>query len=108
MGEEISQIQKRLADGAPYKAKLEEAVALWPTPMAKGCGGSGHWQMIEKKYSEGKITHEEKMAFQAGPRNIGKLNPEWVGWLMGFPPGWINLEDSETPSSLKSPNSSEG
>jgi hypothetical protein len=44
----------------------------------------------------------------AGLRGIGKLNPEWVGWLMGFPPGWTNLEDSETPSSLTSPNSSEG
>jgi hypothetical protein len=85
-----------------------QKVENWPTPMATGGGGSGHWQMIEKKYSEGKITHEEKMAFQAGLRGIGKLNPEWVGWLMGFPPGWTNLEDSETPSSLTSPNSSEG
>jgi len=64
--------------------------------------------MIEKKHSEGKITYEEKMAFQAGPRGIGKLNPEWVGWLMGFPIGWTDLEDSETPSFPTSLNSSEG
>jgi hypothetical protein len=25
------------------------------------------------------------------------LNPAWVEWLMGFPIGWTDLEDSETP-----------
>jgi len=27
----------------------------------------------------------------------GELNPKWVEWLMGFPTGWTELEDSETP-----------
>lgn len=27
----------------------------------------------------------------------GKLNPKFVEWLMGFPVGWTDLEDSETP-----------
>jgi hypothetical protein len=27
----------------------------------------------------------------------GSLNPTWVEWLMGFPIGWTDLEDSETP-----------
>lgn len=27
----------------------------------------------------------------------GKLNPEFVEWLMGFPIGWTELEHSETP-----------
>ena len=26
----------------------------------------------------------------------GSLNPEWVEWLMGYPPGWTDCEDSET------------
>jgi hypothetical protein len=34
--------------------------------------------------------------------NSGALNPPWVEWLMGFPLGWTDLEDSETPSSRKS------
>jgi len=29
--------------------------------------------------------------------NDGYSNPEWVEWLMGFPIGWTDLEDSETP-----------
>ena len=62
--------------------------------------------MLQAKVNNGTISESDKQQMTSG--NGGKLNPEWVGWLMGFPPGWINLEDSETPSSLKSPNSSEG
>lgn len=36
----------------------------------------------------------------------GQLNPPWVEWLMGFPIGWTDLGDSETPSSPKSPSGS--
>ena len=38
----------------------------------------------------------------------GQLNPDWVEWLMGFPIGWTDLKDSETPSCPKSPNGSAG
>ena len=46
----------------------------------------------------------------AGQRNVGserrvggKLNPNWVEWLMGYPIGWTDLKDSATPSCRKSP-----
>ena len=28
-------------------------------------------------------------------RNTGKgtLNPDWVEWLMGYPPGWTDITD---------------
>lgn len=58
--------------------------SLWPTPtQADGMGGPG---------SSGR---------DGGP-NLrtavnGQLNPTWVEWLMGFPAGWTDLEDSETP-----------
>lgn len=32
---------------------------------------------------------------------IGELNPLWVEWLMGFPPGWTDCAVSETPSVQK-------
>jgi hypothetical protein len=51
--------------------------------------------MLDKKIAEGSITQEDKRAMTAG--NGGKLNPTWVEWLMGFPLGWTDLEDSETP-----------
>jgi len=38
----------------------------------------------------------------------GSLNPMWVEWLMGFPPGWTALDASETPLSRRSSRSSGG
>ena len=70
---------------------LTREVVKWPTPMAVGAGGSGHWNMVEKMYLDNQISYEDKMALQAG--NGGKLNPTWVEWLMGFPIGWTDLED---------------
>jgi DNA (cytosine-5)-methyltransferase 1 len=84
---------------------LADAVSKYPTPVAIGAGGSGHWNKVENLYNNNEITHEEKMAMQAGTG--GRLNPTWVEWLMGFPLGWTDLEDSETQSSLTSPNSSD-
>lgn len=34
----------------------------------------------------------------------GFPNPLYVEWMMGFPMGWTDLRDSETPSCPKSPN----
>jgi hypothetical protein len=87
MGEEISQIQKRLADGAPYKAELEEAVALWPNPDGEVFGGGRRgWRRAladarARSIRNGTISEARgaKMAFRQGRH--GKLNPEWVGWL---------------------------
>jgi DNA (cytosine-5)-methyltransferase 1 len=95
MSEDISTVQARLQNGTPYKARLVEAVAQYPTPTyGKLAGGTGGFNQIEELYLSEQITLEEKKAMQAG--NGGKLNPMWVEWLMGFPLGWTDLEDSET------------
>jgi len=100
MAEDLGNVAQRLAKGEPYKGKLEQAIATWPTPRAGSMyGGSGSGQIIEERYLEGTITSEERQAMRAG--NGGKLNPTWVEWLMGFPTGWTDLKDSETPSSPK-------
>jgi hypothetical protein len=41
-----------------------------------------------------KTTIEEARLMGAG--NGGKLNPEWVEWLMGWPLGWTDLKPLET------------
>jgi hypothetical protein len=100
MSDNLGPIRQRILNGKQYKSRLEEAVALWPTPRAGSMyGGSGSAQIIEQRYSEGTISEEERRSMRAG--NGGKLNPTWVEWLMGFPTGWTDLEDSETPSSHK-------
>ena len=55
----------------------ETAFGLWPTPTTQDASNNG------------------------GPAQLrlisGSLNPTWVEWLMGYPPGWTDLEDSATP-----------
>lgn len=58
----------------------------WPTPRTAGmCGGTGSWELLNKN-----TTKEEARLMGAG--NGGKLNPTWVEWLMGWPPGWTDLK----------------
>ena len=65
----------------------------WPTPRTKGmCGGTGSWDLLKKN-----TTIEEARSMGAG--NGGKLNPDWVEWLMGWPLGWTDLKPLETDKS---------
>ena len=53
----------------------------------------------------------DRAALQPRPGGLathtgGTPNPDWLEWLMGWPLGWTDLEDSETPSSHKSLNTS--
>jgi len=104
-GEDIAKIQQRFRNGLIYKQRLEEAVALYPTMSASGMGNTGSRQILQRQVESGDMTETELKAMSAG--NGGRLNPTWVEWLMGFPLGWTDLEDSETQSSHKSPNTSD-
>jgi DNA (cytosine-5)-methyltransferase 1 len=75
-------------------AGLVAAVNKYPIMSASGMGNTGSQQMLQKHVDAGSLTDEEKRAMTAG--NGGRLNPTWVEWLMGFPTGWTDLEDSET------------
>jgi hypothetical protein len=80
---------------------------VFPTPTyGKLAGGSGARDKLKQMRDKGQISDDEFRGMTAG--NGGRLNPQWVEWLMGFPQGWTDLEDLETPSSHKSPNTSEG
>ena len=92
---------------SPNERKKWPWVFPWPTPVTnKLAGGSGPYKKIKEMYERGEVTEEEFRSMTAG--NGGRLNPQWVEWLMGFPQGWTDLEDLETPLSHKSPNTSEG
>ena len=78
--------------------RASEVVQLWPTPTARLAGQRG---AQAKRYSDPRRSNDLDDAVAA--RGItGQLNPTWVEWLMGFPLGWTDLEDSGTPSSPKS------
>lgn len=70
---------------------LPEAVRMFPTPTTGAglCGGTGNYQQLKALEEAGEISEEERRSMAAG--NGGQLNPAWVEWLMGFPPGWTEL-----------------
>ena len=81
---------------------LDGAVKLWPTPCSRD-----HFPPHSPQYIA------EKRAQGHGMSNLndyvgGQLNPKWVEWLMGYPPGWTELSASEMPSSRKSRSKSSG
>lgn len=75
---------------------LPAAVKFWPTPKVPSGGGQ-----MERTTPGGGIRKLEDAVSREIGRNTGALNPTWVEWLMGFPAGWTDLEDSETPSSRR-------
>ena len=73
----------------PGKCNLTQAVAMdqmLATPCARD------YRTGQRKRYENK-ARANNLNDQIG----GQLNPTWVEWLMGFPPGWTDLNASETP-----------
>lgn len=71
----------------------------WPTPTASDSAVKSG--MRPSRATTGRTTGYLNETI------LGELNPMWVEWLMGFPAGWTDLEDSETPSSRKSQSGSD-
>ena len=90
--------------GAPSSAEtmptnsrpLNEVVRLFPTPMARDAHNrSGQ----AKRYNEqGRVNLQDRMAADGVH---GSLNPEFVAWLMGYPPEWLSCAPSAMPSSRR-------
>ena len=86
-GMTASGIAYQLPPSAHHIEGIDSSSLLW-TPTAKA------------NYSAPSFSDRKGMN--------GYRSPIWVEWLMGFPQGWTDLEDSETPSFHKSQNTSEG
>jgi len=68
---------------------LNDEVAMWPTPGARLGEARGPQA---KRYSDPARSNDLDDAVAASG-TPGQLNPEWVGWLMGFPAGWTDSGD---------------
>jgi len=83
----------------PSPAELAAGVTqqtrqCWPTPRAADYKGATSPQAAQQARERiGSCNLPEAAAESAGG---GQLNPTWVEWLMGFPEGWTDCEDSET------------
>lgn len=74
--------------GVNYKLSNPEIRAKWGTPKAQD---SRHALTDRGKGNLGEQV--------SGLHNGGKLNPQWVEWLMGYPIGWTGLLDAEMDKS---------
>jgi hypothetical protein len=83
---------------------LTIAVQIWPTPTARDGRTLKGARDRPNRTGGASLAHT---MIEAG-HTSGHLNPEWVEWLMGFPIGWTDCGPSETRSSRKSPNGSDG
>lgn len=90
-----------------YRSNLEEAVALWPTPTSRdwrsGKASEATHERNAKPLNEVATLYPtpdaeaakgrgEKSAAERG-RLGGSLNADWVSWMMGYPPGWLELPE---------------
>ena len=86
---------------------LRTAVTVYPTPKATDGDRGGRGDLLavvrtgqtSRRRDWPTPTANRRSGLQSHGRNaiLGQLNPTWVEWLMGFPPGWTDLEDSATP-----------
>jgi hypothetical protein len=82
----LKQGQNHRKNGQPIQIRLVDQVnnpRLWPTPVSRMHKDRGY----PSEYGRNEIP----LAAQVG----GPLNPEWVEWLMGWPPGWTDLKPLE-------------
>lgn len=83
------------AESAQGGPNLRTAVQMWPTPAARDGFPRGYSPACtRKRQAEG---HSVQLPERVNLLERGPLNPTWVEWLMGFPPGWTDLGASETP-----------
>ncbi len=62
---------------------------MWPTPKSSPSGPD--YERVNRPKSGA-----DDLATVVARDTPGQLNPMWVEWLMGYPSGWTDLEDSET------------
>jgi hypothetical protein len=93
---------------------------LWPTPDTGAMARFGTWPDAEHRTKDGLWTtpaaddtgHRKARYAQGGSalsmQAGGRLNPEWVEWLMGFPIKWSDCTLLVTRSSRRSRSGSAG
>ena len=81
------------SDGSMHSVTLAQAVQMWPTPISDDSKN-----YMVRRYTNNRDGQLPSALCQNNPELTGgRLNPMWVEWLMGFPSGWTDLKDSETP-----------
>ena len=101
------------AKRGPMPGLKAAAAGMWPTPCSSDDRDRGRWEdpAIQRRVTMGKQVMLSMLAQGSGPsidgpseqtEKRGALNPQFVSWLMGFPPEWDACAPTATPSSRKS------
>jgi hypothetical protein len=77
--------------GLPIK---ENGGLCWPTPTSKMTNRSREaWEKHRARPGNKSGGMDLSVAVQSVPDDGGRLNPQWVEWVMGFPNDWTVLSD---------------
>tara|TARA_Y100000593_G_C4216500_1_gene289488 strand:- start:75 stop:635 length:561 start_codon:yes stop_codon:yes gene_type:complete len=79
------------------------ATGMWPTPTTRDYKDSGDWKKLAKYADKKRLGCSVAVA----EKQSGQLTPEFPEYLMGFPIGWTDLKQLETPSFPRSLNTSD-
>lgn len=71
----------RWEDKEHRSRNLNDQIAMYPTPTTDCVSGR------TRKYNQGGTP----LTAAVQENGNGQLNPYWVEWLMGFPPGWTEI-----------------
>lgn len=90
------------ASGSRNTATSKAHPGLSLTDWAKGDGGTGRLLPTPQAqdfrncadYSDGSRGKSPQLRHLGS----GRLNPRFVEWMMGYPPGWTDLDELDTPS----------
>ena len=107
---------KGIRNGMPINVAVKKAVSAWPTPTVNGNhnragasakSGNGLATSVasasptpQARDHKGKSGPNHQFAETLSDKVTGKLNPEWVETLQGFPEGWTEVD--ELPPAEKS------
>jgi hypothetical protein len=84
-------IRRYNRSGHNASLNLSRWVQFWPTPRASDGKGAQKPSQATAKRILNSPNLPEVVVESLRPHG-GKLNPHWVGWLMGFPNGWTDLD----------------
>jgi DNA (cytosine-5)-methyltransferase 1 len=108
-GPESAERKQQLGRTESGGGDLQAAVKLWPTATAGDGKAGGSRNAPGSKAHQGVSLSDAAITGNSSGRQGHKvtgaesrrvLNPRFVEWLMGFPPGWTDFEPLEIPAFL--------
>ena len=93
--------RKRNKNGSIWSLSLSAAVFYLTPAASDGFRSTLKPSAFDPKKKDGNLS-AQMIALEQPVSDTAALNPDWVEWLMGFPPKWTDAS-SGTPSPKESP-----